>query len=70
MDHLVGNPDVAGGLAPSVGAGCVACRVDADPILAGRQLAYECGGDDQYGDAVHDVALAAITGEPTGGQPR
>ena len=35
-------------------------------ILAGSQILYQTGAFDRYGEALHAVALATITGEPLG----
>ena len=35
-------------------------------VLSASQLLYAFGGYDVYGDALYDVALLTITGEPTG----
>lgn len=35
-------------------------------VLAGTEVLYEFGSPDSYPDALHDVALGAISGEPLG----
>lgn len=40
--------------------------VSAVVVLASSQLLYVVGSYDSYGDALHDAALATITGEPLG----
>lgn len=42
--------------------------VTAVVILAASQILYVSAAYDRYGDALHDAALATITGEPMGSQ--